>query len=186
MVNVNCLAIAANLSQTGRKTRWLCRTMIQRHRKIVVPWWAMVSLSIFVPISTNKKEVSYRPTLLREAKVHFSSRKYGIDGSRFIRFVNAIEKQGINWDDGIPCLLPIKALDDHPSQGCKYMELPGYAMNSSNYKQVEKDFSDYIYRNERVEIFFCPMFKSYSRLGKARGPSGVGSPNRHGNCGTIL
>ena len=42
-------------------------------------------------------------------------------------------------------------------------------MNADNYKQVTKDFADYIYRNERVEIFYCPLFKSYSQLGESEG-----------------
>lgn len=42
-------------------------------------------------------------------------------------------------------------------------------MNADNYKQVEKDFADHIYRNERVEIFYCPLFKTYSQLGESEG-----------------
>jgi len=123
----------------------------------------------FVPFAREADDITYHPALLREAKVHFSSSKCGIDGSRLIRFTNAINDKGIDWDHDITCPHPIKALDDTPRKGCGYEELPGFAMSSGNYTQVKKDFADYIYRNERVEIFHCPLFKSYSKLGESEG-----------------
>ena len=123
----------------------------------------------FVPFAREADDITYHPALLREAKVHFSSSKCGIDGSRLIRFTNAINDKGIDWDHNITCPHPIKALDDTPRKGCGYEELPGFAMSSRNYRQVKKDFADYIYRNERVEIFHCPLFKSYSKLGESEG-----------------
>lgn len=123
----------------------------------------------FVPFAREADDITYHPALLREAKVHFSSSKRGIDGSRLIRFTNAMNDQGIDWDHNISCPHPIKALDEKPRKGCGYEELPGFAMNSNNYTQVKKDFADYIYRNERVEIFHYPLFKAYSKLGESEG-----------------
>ena len=40
-------------------------------------------------------------------------------------------------------------------------------MQADNYKQVSKDFADYIYRNERVEILYAPALKLYSKLGES-------------------
>ena len=42
-------------------------------------------------------------------------------------------------------------------------------MNAANYKQVEKDFSEWLYRNERAEIFSCPPLKSWSQPGESEG-----------------
>jgi hypothetical protein len=126
-------------------------------------------LEYFVPFSEEAEEIIYHPALLREAQVHFSSSKYGIDGSRLIRFTNPITQDGIDWDHAVNCPHPVKALDQNPRKGCEFGELPGFAMSATNYKQVAKDFTDHIYHNERVEIFYCPLFKAYSNLGESEG-----------------
>ena len=123
----------------------------------------------FVPFAGESDGITYKPALIREANVHFSSSKCGIDGSRLMRFTNAITDQGIDWNHDAGCTHPVKSLKDKPRKGCGFHELPGFAMNADNYKQVTKDFADYIYRNERVEIFYCPLFKSYSQLGESEG-----------------
>ena len=123
----------------------------------------------FIPFSGEADDITYKPALLREATVHFSSKKCGIDGSRVIRFTNAITDKGIDWDTDAGCTHPVKTLKDEPRKGSGFDDLPGFAMNADNYKQVTKDFADYIYRNERVEIFYCPLFKTYSKLGESEG-----------------
>jgi hypothetical protein len=39
-------------------------------------------------------------------------------------------------------------------------------MNAANYKQVEKDFAEWLYRNERADVFSCPVLKEWSKLGE--------------------
>ena len=123
----------------------------------------------FTPFAGEANGITYRPALLREANVHFSSSKCDIDSSRLIRFTNAIAEDGIQWDSDSGCAHPVKSLDDTPRKNCSFGELPGFAMNADNYKQVSKDFADHIYRNERVEIFYCPLFKEYSKLDETEG-----------------
>jgi hypothetical protein len=123
----------------------------------------------FVPFAGEADDVTYHPALLREAKVHFSSSKAGLEGSRIIRFVNPIGGKSIDWSTDSGCTIPIKSLDDSPRKGSGFAELAGYAMNSDNYKQVEKEFADWIYRNERVHLFYSPLYKMYSKLGESEG-----------------
>ena len=40
-------------------------------------------------------------------------------------------------------------------------------MNAANYKQVEKDFAEWLYRNERADVFSCPAVKAWSQLGES-------------------
>jgi hypothetical protein len=65
---------------------------------------------------------------------------------------------------------PVKLENDtKPVAGAGFAALPGFAMNAANYKQVEKDFSEWIYRNERADIFTCPALKAWSKLGESEG-----------------
>ena len=123
----------------------------------------------FVPFAGEAEGVTYRPALLRQATVHFSSAKAKVEGSRVVRFVNPILAEGIDWESDCDCGVPLKSLGKEPRKGAGFGELPGYAMNAGNYKPVEKEFADWIYRHERVEIFYSPVFKEYSRLGEGEG-----------------
>jgi len=71
----------------------------------------------FVPFAGEADDVTYKPALLREAEVHFSSSKADLDGSRVVRFTNPIEERGIDWDTDCECSVPIKSLNDEPRMG---------------------------------------------------------------------
>jgi hypothetical protein len=111
-------------------------------------------------------DIIYQPWLLRAATVHFSSTKAGAETSRQIRFANPILANGIDWETTSDA--PHEISDD-PTAGAGFGELPGYAMNAANYKQVEKDFSEWLYRNERLDVFFCPSLKEWSKPGESEG-----------------
>jgi Helicase HerA, central domain len=120
----------------------------------------------FFPVAGRGEGVTYQPHLLREGVVHFSSAKAGVDVSRTVRLVNPILASGIDWKTALP--LPSKwAAASGPVAGAGFAELPGYAMNAANYKQVEKDFAEWLYRNERAEIFTCPSLKEWSKFGES-------------------
>ncbi len=121
----------------------------------------------FSPAAGEASEVAYRPHLLRVGTVHFASTKAGVEGSRKVRKVNAILPDGIDWDRDLPPPLRPEELGAEPAAGAGFAELPGFAMNAANYKQVEKEFADWLYRNERADIFSCPSLKMFSDLGES-------------------
>jgi hypothetical protein len=123
----------------------------------------------FLPVAGDPADFRYRPMLLRAGTVHFSSAKAGIDGSRSVRLVNPMGGDGIDWENETPLWLPMDALGEDPKAGVRFDELPGYAMNAANYKQVGKDFSEWLYRNERAIVFYCRELKEYSKLGESEG-----------------
>ncbi len=118
----------------------------------------------FAAVAGNAADVVYRPHLLREGTVHFASAKAGIDGDRKVRMINPITDAGIDWDALVEP--PPPATSPTPSSGAGFSALPGFAMNAANYKQVEKDFSEWLYRNERAEVFQAPSLKAWADLGE--------------------
>lgn len=123
----------------------------------------------FAPFAGEAEEIIYKPALLREAVVHFSSRKAGLDGTRLMRFVNPILAEAIDWENDCACTVPLKNLDKGPRKECGFAELPGYAMNADNYQLVDDQFADWIYRKERVQLFHSPLYEMYSQLGESEG-----------------
>lgn len=121
----------------------------------------------FVPPAGGGGDIVYRPHLLRKGLVAFSSARTGVDGSRTVTLVHPILESGIDWEHAVqPAPDPDRA-DKEPCQGAGFEPLPGFAMNAANYKQVEKDFAEWLYRNERAEIHACKALREYSKLGES-------------------
>ena len=120
----------------------------------------------FVPVVGEAEGAIYKPYLLRQADVHFSSTKAKTEGSRTVRFVNPLLERGPDWDtlaDGTPAL---NKCGTSPEKGIGFAELPGYAMNATNYKPIGKEFADWIYRHERAEILYAPDLDTYGQFGE--------------------
>jgi hypothetical protein len=122
---------------------------------------------VFLTATGPDGNIIYQPHLLREGVVHFTSAKTGVDVSREVRLANPITPAAIDWEYEVP--LPDPFRESTPAEGAGFAELPGFAMNAANYKQVEKDFSEWLYRNERVDVWFCPALKAWSNAGEAEG-----------------
>jgi len=121
---------------------------------------------VFAPVSGSGDGVIYQPYLLRVGKVRYSHAKSGVDESRELRFVNPILAAGIDWENPV---VPPQTSVDSPAAGAGFAELPGYAMNAANYKQVAKQFAEWMYDNHRLEVFSCPALKAWSKPGESEG-----------------
>ena len=119
----------------------------------------------FVPVAGAGEDATYRPHLLRAGTVRFELKKADVEGSRRVAKVNPMTADGIDWEAEVE--VKTDGLADRPAAGAGFAELPGFAMNADNYKQVEKDFSDWLYHNERAEIFECPALDAFGHLGES-------------------
>jgi Helicase HerA, central domain len=122
---------------------------------------------VFVNPAGNAEDIIYQPHLLRAGTVHFSSAKSGVDEARRVCLVNPIIAQGVDWDTEVPPPSGLEKAGSEPAAGAGFAELPGFAMNAANYKQVAKDFSEWLYRNQRADIFNCPALKVCSKPGES-------------------
>jgi hypothetical protein len=80
--------------------------------------------------------------------------------------VNPVLAGGIDWETQVD---PPQNTGDRPADGAGFAELPGFAMNAANYKQVEKQFAEWLYENNRLEILCCPALKTWSKPGETEG-----------------
>jgi hypothetical protein len=122
---------------------------------------------MFVQPAGNSDDITYQPHLLRKGTVHFSLAKADVEVARQVCMVNPLTEAGVDWEVTVPPPLSMDKAGGDPAKGAGFGELPGFAMNSANYKQAEKDFSEWLYRNEREEIFACPSLKQWSRPGES-------------------
>lgn len=124
-------------------------------------------LEHFAPVAGPSEGVTYRPHLLRVGTVRFASSKADVDTARVVRKVNPVTASGIDWDTEVPPPLKPEELGNEPTSGAGFGELPGFAMNADNYKGVAKEFDDWLYHNERAEIFSSKELKEYSKPGES-------------------
>ena len=124
---------------------------------------------LFAAPAGSAGNIIYQPHLLRAGTVRFSSAKAGVDGGRTVRLVNPIQAKGIDWETAVPEPAHVEDAGCEPLAGAAFGELPGFAMNAANYKQVEKDFAEWLLRNERADVFSCPALKAWSQLGESEG-----------------
>lgn len=108
---------------------------------------------------------NYQPYLLREATVHFVHSKGGIEGSRKVVKVNPILISGIDWNT--TATVDESSLKSEPEERTPFGDLPGFAMNAKNYKPPEKDFEDDLYREEKEEIWACPLLNAWGEIGES-------------------
>lgn len=120
----------------------------------------------FGKVVSGVEDVIYQPHLLREGTVYFRSSKSADEETRVVRLVNAVGERSIDWDNQVtpPAVADVVA---EPTLGVGYATLPGYVMNADNYKQVAKDFAEWLYRNQRTDVFTCAALKITSAPGES-------------------
>ncbi len=110
----------------------------------------------------------YDPYLLANATVKFYDSKRGIDEEKEIYLRVKLDerdkdvdfkKAEINDDDFD--LYDIEALSE-----CGYSALPKFILEAKNLKKIEKEFEDYLYHNQKLELYRYPKLKLESDLGE--------------------
>jgi hypothetical protein len=126
----------------------------------------------FVPIRGSQpagQALIYNPMLLGMAQVRFADVKTGVDVSREPTYVTQITDDpiAVNWDSSTEASFNVSDLDKSPSESAKYLQLPAAAGNARSYGVWNKDFADWLYRNQKLELLKSPALKQFSNLGES-------------------
>ncbi len=125
---------------------------------------------LFQPADGDGERLTYTPAILRSATVVFDDAKRKISGKSVVTLVNAIdiEKQKVLWDKfiDIPKDDDLSNCETEPVEGAAFADLPGPALKSSTYTSIKKDFTDWVYANHNLEVFFSPLLEAYSNPGE--------------------
>ena len=118
----------------------------------------------FATHSGASGDLCYRPHLLRIGKVHFEHKKANVSAVRAVYAVHPILTSSIDWNHPAENVPKYDSLLDQPAQGISFAELPGYAMNKDGYAQVSKEFSEQLYREQRLELLHCDTLDAWSKI----------------------
>jgi hypothetical protein len=126
----------------------------------------------FVPIRGSQpigQTLVYGPMLLGLAQVHFADVKTGVDVTREPAFVTQITDDpiAVNWDSSTEASFNVSDLDKSPNEPAQFSQLPAAAGNAKNYSVWNRDFADWLYRNQKLELLKSPALKQFSNLGES-------------------
>ncbi len=126
----------------------------------------------FVPVrgsQTAGQSLIYNPILLGMAQVRFTDVKMGVDVSREPTFITQITDDpiAVNWDTSKEASLNISDFDKAPTEPARYSPLPAAAGNARSYATWNKDFADWLYRNQKLEMLKSPSLKQFSAPGES-------------------
>ncbi|MCF7786440.1 MAG: DUF87 domain-containing protein [Prosthecobacter sp.] len=125
---------------------------------------------LFEPSDDDGERLTYTPAILRSATVMFEDAKRKISGRSVITLVNEIdiEKQKVLWDKfvDVPKDDDLSKYESEPKENAAYADLPGPALKTTTYTSIKKDFTDWVFSNHSLEVFFSPLLEVYSNPGE--------------------
>ncbi len=125
----------------------------------------------FIPArgsSSDGSSLVYHPALLGFAEIGYSDSKT-IDMSQNVTILAPIADGPIpvNWDEGAAVDLPVEDLEESPEGSAAFAELPSTASKAKSYDSWKKDFSTWIYRNQKLELLESPSLDIASNPGES-------------------
>ncbi len=126
----------------------------------------------FVPIRSSQPvghTLVYNPMLLGAAQIHFADIKTEVDVIREAAFITQVIEDpiAVNWNNSKEVTFSISDLEKSPTESASYSQLPGAAGNAKSYGVWNKDFADWLYRSQKLELLKSPTLKQFSTLGES-------------------
>ncbi len=121
------------------------------------------------PLEAVESALVYEPCLLAAGSVSFVDRKRGVDESKEVGLLVQPGDLGrvIRWQDADPIDLDPTDLADHPESEALFGPVPPELNTASEIKAFAKDFDDYLYHEEALNLYHNPALKLYGQPGES-------------------
>lgn len=121
----------------------------------------------YLPVRSNLKageSLVYRPVALGSAQIGYINDKINLrKTSEFLMTTEITDNIfPIDWSEALRLELDLSELDTAPVKGALHEELPGLASEPKNFTKWSKEFVDWLYRNEALELMQSKQFKMIS------------------------
>ena len=125
----------------------------------------------FIPIRGSQPPgatVRYQPKLLGAAQVRFADSKSGVDLTQNVTVLAPIGTGAVavDWDHAETADLAVADLEATPFDGGTYGELPAPAGKAKSYEGWGKDFSGWLFRTQKLDLFKSPSTMIVSKAGE--------------------
>ncbi len=115
------------------------------------------------------RHLQYTPAVLARGSVHFVSTRLGIEESKNFSLLLDPPKRAddIDWGEGLELSIASHEIEEEPAPLARYRAVPGVINTSRDLKRFEKELSNYLYRSEKLPIYYNSTLKVYSRPGES-------------------
>ncbi|MEP6932782.1 MAG: ATP-binding protein [Nitrospirota bacterium] len=125
----------------------------------------------FIPVRGNQpsgSELIYQPMLFGAAQVRVSDNKAGVDVTQDVTVLAPISDGAValDWDHAMEAGLAVADLESAPSENAQFGAVPSAASKAKSYETWNKDFSGWLFRNQKVTLFKSPSTKDVSIPGE--------------------
>ena len=125
----------------------------------------------YIPVRSSadaNAKLVYQPMLLGLAEIHYSKSKT-IDVTQNVNLLATINDGPIElkWDEATPIDLPAEDLEADPQSGAQFAEAPAKATKAKSYATWRKDFANWIYRSQRLDLLESPTLDIASNPGES-------------------
>jgi hypothetical protein len=139
--------------------------LTKKETNIVMPMLPNDAIQYFSTQTPLGQEAFYQPFLIAEGKVRFVNATRGIDkeikvSKRYFLDKNLPE---IDYKSGEIFSFENTDFDKKPLEQAKFHSLPEFMLNLKSFKPVQKAFTDYLYRNNKLELYKCTSLKAESK-----------------------
>jgi len=122
----------------------------------------------FIPHDRNVQEtaeLTYKPMIVGAAQVRFSDTKAKVNIAKEHLLLAPITDDPIpvNWDNSKELTMKISDLQNSPPGEYAYANLPSAAANAKNYVAWEKDFQNWLYTTQKLELLKSVHLNETSR-----------------------
>jgi hypothetical protein len=126
----------------------------------------------FLPVrgrAGTGQSLIYLPMLLGAAKVRFLDTKTNVDTSENLTCTTAISSDAVavNWDDGQTADFSLQDLEKSPAREAQFADLAANAGKVKNYAGWGRDFANWLYGQQKIDLLRSPSTGQVSTVGEA-------------------
>ncbi len=130
--------------------------------------------SFYVPVRGSESQgykLHYEPKMLGAAKINFSDPKTKVDSTQSMVYITAVTDNAIPvvWDGAQVLDVPATDLEKSPQANASFGELATSAAQGKNYPIWTRDFSNWLYGTQKMDLFQSPSLKEVSRPDESEG-----------------
>jgi hypothetical protein len=127
--------------------------------------------SFYIPVRGSAapgSELVYQPKILGAAKTNFSDPKVKIEFTVSKAYITPVTDNAIPvvWDNASVIDVPATDLEKSPQVNACFGELAASASQSKNYPIWMRDFNNWLYGTQKVELLQSPSLKEVSQPGE--------------------
>ena len=126
----------------------------------------------FTPVrgrQPNGSTLVYQPMLLGAAQVRVSDSKAGVDVTQNVAVLAPISDGAVavDWGQAMEAGLDVADLESVPADSAQFGAIPSAASKAKSYETWRKDFTGWLFRNQKVDLFKSPSTKEVSMPGES-------------------